>query len=108
MSWIFTASPGEKVRVVESEKERGALLAAAGTAAAQASRSNAENRRRESLIDFLAGCSSGIRRESWGWRGRDAIAARGDRGVRRARRGATGRAGRDRGRYRKPLRRWGP
>jgi hypothetical protein len=33
MSWILTLSPGAKVRVVESEKERGASVAEAGTAA---------------------------------------------------------------------------
>src|ERR1700722_12773060 len=96
MSWIFTLSPGAKVRVVESENERGASVAEAGIAtAAERNRKTAaisgldniffglvETRlinfrqiKFRRFIEFLAECSSGRRRESWDCRRAAAIAA---------------------------------
>src|ERR1700722_330299 len=121
MSWILTLSPGAKVRVVESENERGASFALAGIAAA------VEKRRRSAacsglgrsgfrrleivpikfrrFIEFLAECSSGRRQESWDCRRAAAIAAGDGQEVPREARGEVLRADRDRALCRRRLQR---
>ena len=118
-SWIFTLSPGAKVREVDREKDRGAFLAPA--VAARSANSNMrvpnpcdfsvargwDDKRspcpKSRFIRFLAECSTGKRPESWDCRAdRPPSRHPDDRAAPQSAPGAVRPACRGRGRYRKP------
>jgi hypothetical protein len=60
-NWILTLSPGENVREVDSENERGASFAGA---AAQTSSIDSETSSLRKVMRFLEECSNGLRQEN--------------------------------------------